>query len=84
MLKNTMKNSLRLLAVLILAWSSAPAQKVSASDCSLGDPYFFCACARYEAQQCASEYQACGGFFVEGCWEAYSQCRQDSGIDQCE
>ena len=76
--------SLKISSVLILATVAPATQKANANDCSAGDPWFFCSCARLTAQQCALDYQACGGFFVEGCWETYFQCRQDSGIDQCE
>jgi hypothetical protein len=78
-----LKRSLKVLAVLAVAVTAASTQKAGAANCP-GDPWFFCDCARAAAQQCWLDYQNCGGFFVEGCWETYSQCRTDSGIDQCE
>jgi hypothetical protein len=79
-----LNKSLKILAVLIMTVAAASPRKASASDCSAGDPWFFCQCARAEAQQCWADYQACGGFFVQGCSDTYSQCRLDSGVDQCE
>jgi hypothetical protein len=78
-----LKRGLKILAVLAVTLAATPSQKAGAANCP-GDPYFFCDCARAAAQQCWWDYQACGGIWVEGCWETYSQCRLDSGIDQCE
>jgi hypothetical protein len=78
-----LNKGLRILAVLALAAVAMPSQKAGAQNCT-GDPWFFCDCARAAAQQCVWEYEACGGLWVEGCWETYSQCRLDSGIDQCQ
>ena len=78
-----LKRSLKIFAVLALVAAATPSQKVRAANCP-GDPYFFCDCARAAAQQCWSDYVACGGLEVEGCWETYSQCRLDSGVDQCQ
>jgi hypothetical protein len=44
----------------------------------------FCVGAKWKFDQCWGEYQACGGFFVDGCWDTYYSCWQDSGIDQCQ
>ena len=83
MLSSTLKRSLRIFAALALVLAATPARKVGAANCP-GDPWFFCDCARAAAQQCWFDYVNCGGLEVEGCWETYSQCRLDSGIDQCE
>lgn len=80
---SALKRSLKVLAVLVLTAIAAPIPKADAANCP-GDPWFFCDCARAAAQQCWWDYEACGGLFVEGCWETYSQCRLDSGIDQCQ
>ena len=79
-----LKRTLKILAVLAITAGATPPQEVSASHCSSGDPFFYCDCARAEAQQCWWTYQACGGFMVEGCAETYFQCRFDSGVDQCQ
>lgn len=79
-----LKSALKVAVILLMAMVASPNQQASASHCDQGDPWFFCACARHEAQQCWFDYQACGGFFVEGCWETYSQCRFDSGVHLCE
>jgi hypothetical protein len=78
------KKGLGLLALLALTAAATPTRSASASNCSAGDPWFFCQCARYEAQICTQEYQACGGLFVPGCYATYMDCRAESGIDQCE
>ena len=78
-----LKRTLKILAIVGLASAAGFSQKATAANCP-GDPFFFCDCARAAAQQCWWDYQFCGGFQVEGCWETYSQCRADSGIDQCE
>lgn len=44
----------------------------------------FCAQAKWRFDQCWGEYQICGGFFGEGCWDTYYSCWQASGIDQCQ
>lgn len=75
--------ALRILVLLAVAAFATPVQKAGAETCT-EDPWFFCTCARMAAQQCWQDYEACGGFFVEGCSAAYSQCRHESGIDQCE
>lgn len=77
------KRSLKILAVLAFVAAATPTQKAGAGTCV--EDYFFCDCARAAAQQCWSDYVACGGLEVEGCWETYYyQCRPDSGIDQCQ
>lgn len=78
-----LKPSLKILAVLVLLAAATSTQKARAANCP-GDPAFFCDCARAAAQQCWSDYQACGGFFADGCWDTYSQCELDSGIDECQ
>ena len=83
MSSSTLNRSLKILAVLALTMVATPSQKADAANCP-GDPWFFCDCARAAAQQCWWDYEACGGLFVEGCYETYSQCRLDSGIDQCQ
>jgi hypothetical protein len=83
MSKIALKRSLKLVAVLVLAVTATSTRKAGAANCP-GDPAFFCDCARAAAQQCWWDYQACGGLEVDGCWDTYSQCRLDSGIDQCE
>jgi len=80
---SALKKSLKIFAVLVLVVAATPTQKVRAANCP-GDPYFFCDCARAAAQQCWSDYLTRGGLSVPGCWETYSDCRLDSGIDQCQ
>lgn len=82
MMASALKKGLKILAVLAFAAAATPSQEAGAV--TGPDPWFFCDCARAAAQQCWWEYEACGGLFVEGCWETYSQCRLESGIDQCE
>ncbi len=84
MSKPVWKKALRILLLLALATAATTTRPAEASHCDLGDPWFFCQCARAEAQQCWSDYVACGGFMVPGCWETYSECRLESGVDQCE
>lgn len=83
MSKPALKKSLKILAVLVLALAALPTQDAGAVNCP-GDPFFFCDCARAAAQQCWWDFQACGGIWVEGCWETYSACVLESGIDQCQ
>jgi len=82
--KAALKKVSRILVLVALTAAATTVRRVEASHCNLGDPWFFCDCARAEAQQCWADYVACGGLFVEGCWETYSQCRLDSGVDQCQ
>ena len=44
----------------------------------------FCAWARDEAYACWVEYENCGGFEVDGCYDRKDQCLMDSGIWLCE
>ncbi|HEY2292536.1 MAG TPA: hypothetical protein VGM86_17695 [Thermoanaerobaculia bacterium] len=83
MSKIALKRSLKLVAVLVLTLTATSTRKAGAANCA-GDPAFFCDCARAAAQLCWSQYQACGGFMVDGCWDTYSQCELDSGIDSCQ
>jgi hypothetical protein len=80
---SVLKRSVKIFAVLAFLVAATPTQKARAGTCS-GNPFFFCECARAAVQQCWSDYEACGGFFVDGCWDTYSQCELDSGIDQCQ
>ena len=79
----TLRKSLKVLAVLALTTAAMPAPQADAANCP-GDPYFFCDCARAAAYQCWVDYELCGGFMVPGCWTTYSECRLESGIDQCQ
>lgn len=83
MSKSALKKSLKLAAVLVLTLTATSTRKAGAANCP-GDPAFFCDCARAAAQQCWFQYQECGGFMVDGCWDTYSQCEADSGIDSCQ
>jgi hypothetical protein len=79
-----LKSVLKLAAVFAIVVVASPSQEASASHCAQLDPWLFCDCARWEAQQCALDFELCGGFYVEGCSEALTQCRLESGIDMCE
>jgi hypothetical protein len=49
------------------------------------DPEGFCTQAQINLNSCWSAYENCGGFYEEGCWEAYYYvCRAETGIDYCQ
>jgi hypothetical protein len=49
------------------------------------DPEGFCENAQSQLNQCWVDYQNCGGFYTDGCWEHYYyECRAESGIDYCQ
>ena len=48
-------------------------------------PVEFCAQAQSDLNACWQAYQNCGGFYTDGCWEAYYyNCRPKTGIDMCQ